>query len=243
MAPPDAETLPLSTLIQQILPSLLSTNIFSASNPPTLLKNSKNSILYYRGTCKPPHRDHLTCLTHAFHRASSSLNIIAAIVNYVPNAQQDAKYAYQGRSDDVLFDHSERVVLWNDAATRPDWMWAVPDDKCRALRQRIVEVARETGFEIEWVNLFRLDYPLEGDTPHSFAGCAVVCGPLSRLTEKGITAGCRDWGVSVGELEHMAWVPGFVAGVGDEAQVGRLLDELFPEQEYERRSGKSARSY
>jgi hypothetical protein len=62
----------------------------------------------------------------------------------------------------------------------------------------------------------------------------------SRLTEKGITAGVKDWGVAVGGLEHIAWVQGFVAGIGDEAQVARLLDELFPEQEYERRSGKSA---
>ena len=142
---------------------------------PLLRKGVTNRILLYPGAFNPPHRGHMLVLQHGFRECGEDFNVVAAIVvmkrdDYLEyKNEQTARELLRGflldlkTSDNLAnnistVDTPERAALWSTDVHFPDWAWILSeDDVCCCVDDKIVELAKADGFDVELVMLIGPD--------------------------------------------------------------------------------------
>lgn len=101
----------------------------SPLSKPTLVKGKVNRILTNRGCFNSPHQGHMDTVTHGFFRGGADLNIIAAIVFFVPYSSVRAEYTHHGDdTQPIVFKLEERIKLFNSGAFHSGWHDCYPLD-------------------------------------------------------------------------------------------------------------------
>ncbi|KAF1952042.1 hypothetical protein CC80DRAFT_423250, partial [Byssothecium circinans] len=182
------ETISLDYYIRRALPftirAKLPINIFTPSSwipPPTLHRGVKNRILLFSGSFNPPHIGHKQLLVHAFFRSAYD-NVRAAIIMPAgsrslekklktknENALNRLREMLQWGTDDEIaqvdidaepltLPRSTRANLWADSLLSP-WCWmARHGHECWTAIFAIEELARNDGFDVEFIMIGGPDY-------------------------------------------------------------------------------------
>lgn len=194
---------------------------------PTLLKEQKNRIPFYKGSFSPPHIGHLAVLKHAFEHGGKDLNMVAAIVKPVDDCSRPATATCSGKV--ISFSMEERVALWKGDDRLPARAWVYEDSmaELKRLMYCLVETTKEDGYELEFVALYGPDNSGWLDEPYyhfkavvtivdndgeeeevSFGGCKVmlICDAARKAVEFDTGRlkkfkGCESWGRPVLDTE------------------------------------------
>jgi hypothetical protein len=121
-----------------------------------LCKDKPNRILRYYGSFNPPHVGHLEVLRHGV-ESWPDLNIVAACVQPMDREHIDNKCWISNR--DLLLTHEQRADLWQKDSRFPSgaWVWRDMWPDQEIIRDELISMAREDGFEIKFVNLIGPD--------------------------------------------------------------------------------------
>ncbi|KAF2655753.1 hypothetical protein K491DRAFT_678673 [Lophiostoma macrostomum CBS 122681] len=160
------EGAPLERYVQRALGDI-GVKIFEPSpdvTPPTLRRGRINRVIVYRGSFNPPHHGHKETLCHAFFRAGSDLNIVAAFIRVLDDDAVQAKLNRR-RSDrpPIVFTKAQRIAMWNSGQLSGGWHWCVPSlrhtkySRTSSLYRQITNEAARDGYDVRFIHLIGED--------------------------------------------------------------------------------------
>ena len=192
-------TLPLPT------PSSSEFLIFIRDLSLRLRPRYPNRVLLYPGSFNPPHKGHLELLSHIFHDARDSLNIVGAIILPVDEQHLYWKRSYLHDAKPLILTKMQRVsLIQNSSFFEEDWtaVWDQPMNEWHSFRRDLERALLVNDITITFsfvggpdkISVDKLPDPDYWDCREAIT--SNISRPLDFVREQGPLRrldGCRDW--------------------------------------------------